>query len=128
MSTKMVRIKVSELRRLARGILNEARTYASRQSMVTSSDDHDGEEQLDEFHDFEDDFADKITDKRYEAMAKEIYDAWSDRSADVDWAGVVNLFARNRSKNLSQEVDKTKLYEKVLSLVEAQPETRFARY
>lgn len=78
-----------------------------------------------ELRSFEDDFAEKISDKKYEAMAKQIFDAWHERGVDVDWAGVVNLFARNHSKNLGQEVDKTKLYEKVLDLVEKSAEDKF---
>lgn len=71
-----------------------------------------------EFRSFDDDFAEKLSDKKYEEMAKQLYLAWSERGIDVDWAGVVNLYARNHSKNLATEIDKTKLYEKVLNLVE----------
>lgn len=130
MSGKTIRIKVSELRKLVREAMNAP--IASRQSMIQASDEEDsdnlqngkGVEQLNdsddlkEFHSFEDDFVARLSDKKYEAMAKQIFDAWASRDTDVDWAGVVNLFARNHSKNLGQEVDKTKLYEKVLDLVE----------
>lgn len=75
-------------------------------------------ETLEEFKSFDDDFAEKIHDKQYEAMAKQIFDAWNSRDMDVNWAGVVDIFARNHSKNLGQKVDKTKLYEKVLDIVE----------
>jgi len=71
-----------------------------------------------EFRSYDDDFAEKITDRKYEAMAKQLYLAWSERGVDVDWGGVVNLYARNHSKNLATEIDKTKLYEKVLNFVE----------
>jgi len=74
--------------------------------------------ELEEFHDFENDFVERLSDKKYEQMAKELYDAWASKDVDVDWAGVVDLYARNHSKNLGQKVDKTKLYEKVLDLVE----------
>lgn len=131
MSDKMIRIKVSELRKLVREAMNAP--IASRQGMIQAADSEDdadhlqngkGKEQLNdsddlnEFHNFEDDFVARLSDKKYEAMAKQIFDAWASRDTDVDWAGVVNLFARNHSKNLGQEVDKTKLYEKVLDLVE----------
>ena len=71
-----------------------------------------------EFRSFDDDFADKLTDKKYEEMAKQLFLAWSERGVDVDWAGVVKLYARNHSKNLATEIDSSKLYEKVLNLVE----------
>jgi hypothetical protein len=131
MSDKMIRIKVSELRKLVREAMNAP--VASRQGMIQAADGEDdtdnsqagkSKEQLNdsddlkEFHSFENDFAQRLSDKKYEGMAKQIFDAWASRDTDVDWAGVVNLFARNHSKNLGQEVDKTKLYEKVLDLVE----------
>jgi hypothetical protein len=131
MSDKMIRIKVSELRKLVREAMNAP--VASRQGMIQAADSEDdtdnsqagkSKEQLNdsddlkEFHSFENDFAQRLSDKKYEGMAKQIFDAWASRDTDVDWAGVVNLFARNHSKNLGQEVDKTKLYEKVLDLVE----------
>lgn len=80
-----------------------------------------------ELHSYEQDFAEKLSDKKYEMMAKEIYNAWASKDTDVDWAGVVNLYARNHSKNLGQEVDKTKLYEKVLDLVENNSESNLAK-
>lgn len=130
MSDKKIKIKVSALRKLIRESL-EVGSAPRRQSVVTSADEEEnplqngkGKEQLNdddnivEFRSFDEDFASKIGDKKYQDMAKQIFDAWSERGVDVDWAGVVNLFARNHSKNLGQEVDKTKLYEKVLDLVE----------
>ncbi len=112
MSDKKIRIKVSELRALVREAMGDAPiSEPVEQDMLGRSD-------ITEFRSFDDDFADKLSDKKYEAMAKQLYDAWSERGVDVDWAGVVNLYARNHSKNLAAEIDKTKLYEKVLSLVE----------
>ena len=150
MSDKKVLIKVSELRAMIREALGETPTIASRQSMMTTGDDDEGpdladgkgQEQLNdidevtesvrrkkssnicELHSYEQDFAEKLSDKKYTMMAKEIFSAWASHDTDVDWAGVVNLFARNHSKNLGQEVDKTKLYEKVLDLVEKSEETK----
>lgn len=83
-------------------------------------------QELEEFHDYEHDFVEKLSDKKYEMMATEIYNAWKSRDVDVDWAGVVDLYARNQSKNLGQKVDKTKLYEKVLDLVEKGPASDIA--
>ncbi len=138
MSDKKILIKVSQLRALLREAIGS--TITGRQSMVTSADeeparsaldDGKGKEQLndgdalEEFHDFENDFVERLSDKKYEAMAKQIFDAWGDKEdADVDWEGVVALFARNHSKNLGQLVDKTKLYEKVLDLVEKHEESK----
>lgn len=151
MSDKKVLIKVSELRAMIREALGETPTIASRQSTMTADDDDDegpdladgkGKEQLNdvdemtesfkpkksgnicELHSYEQDFAEKLSDKKYAMMAQEIFNAWASHDTDVDWAGVVNLFARNHSKNLGQEVDKTKLYEKVLDLVEKNEETK----
>ncbi len=152
MSDKKLLIKVSQLRALIREALGETPTIASRQSMMTTTDDDDdqgpdlndgkGKEQLNdvdevaesakprnsrdvcELHSYEQDFAEKLSDKKYAMMAQEIFGAWASHDTDVDWAGVVNLFARNHSKNLGQEVDKTKLYEKVLDLVEKNEETK----
>ena len=150
MSEKKIRVKVSELRVLIREAL--APPITSRQSMIVAGDDEDdgpdlgdgkGKEQLNdvdavkedakvrresrdiiEFTSYEQDFAEKLSNQKYEAMAKQIFDAWGTKDVDVDWAGVVNIFARNHSKNLGQEVDKTKLYEKVLDLVEAHEELK----
>ena len=145
MSDKTIRIKVSELRKLVREAMTPP--IATRQSMIQSADEEEqpgpdlndgkGKEQLNdsdtvmesndpiaEFHSFERDFEERLSDKKYEAIAKQIFDAWSSRDTDVDWAGVVKLFARNHSKNLGQEVDQTKLYEKVLDLVEKHVETQ----
>lgn len=112
MSDKKIRIKVSELRAMVREAMGEGPIPEPvKQDMLGCSE-------ITEFRSFDDDFADKLSDKKYEAMAKQLYDAWSERGVDVDWAGVVNLYARNHSKNLAAEIDKTKLYEKVLNLVE----------
>ncbi len=105
MSDKKIRIKVSELRALV------------REAMGASSPSDPPARSIVEFQNFDDDF-DKLTDKKYNEMAKQLYDAWAKRGVDVDWAGVVNLYARNHSKNLATEIDKTKLYEKVLTFVE----------
>src|SRR5574338_134999 len=130
MSDKKIKIKISELRKLIREAIEGGAPVAPTTAIVSDEDGGDplhnekGKEQLTdadtvvEFRSFDEDFALKITDKKYQDMAKQIFDAWSERGVDVDWAGVVNLFARNHSKNLGQEVDKTKLYEKVLDLVE----------
>ncbi len=142
MSDKKIRIKMSELRAMIREAL--AQPIADRQSTDDEeklNDDDKGKEQLndademvetvspdsekreiEEFHSFEQDFAEKLSDKKYQSMAKQIFDAWASKDADVDWAGVVNIFARNHSKNLGQQIDKTKLYEKVLDLVEKHEE------
>ncbi len=129
MSDKMIRIKVSKIRALVREALGEeASTVTSRQTIMTADDSKKSDEKdellndLQEVYGFDELFVDKLNDKKYESMAKQIFDAWSERGVDVDWLGVVNLFARNHSKNLAQEVDKTKLYEKVLNLVELQGE------
>jgi hypothetical protein len=149
MSDKKLLIKVSELRALIREALGETPSIASRQSMMNTADDDEapdlsdgkGKEQLNdvdevvesakskrrdivELNSYEQDFAEKLTDKKYTMMAQEIFNAWASHDTDVDWAGVVNLFARNHSKNLGQEVDKTKLYEKVLDLVEKNEEKK----
>lgn len=152
MSDKKIKIKVSELRKLIRETLEASPTasadkcstcggrgrcftWCPEQYVTQDGDTKDdtlqngkGKEQLNdgdtvvEFRSFDEDFASKITDKKYQDMAKQIFDAWAERGVDVDWAGVVNLFARNHSKNLGQEVDKTKLYEKVLDIVEKHSE------
>lgn len=151
MSDKKIRVKVSELRVMIREAMNP--TIASRQSMMVTADKEEepklepyldngkGKEQLNdvdevtesskkrkepviEFHSYEQDFAEKLSDRKYESMAKQIFDAWASKDTDVDWAGVVNIFARNHSKNLGQEVDRSKLYEKVLDLVEAHEELK----
>lgn len=80
--------------------------------------------EIEEFVDYEQDFSERLSEKKYELMAQEIFNAWGSKDTDVDWAGVVNLFARNHSKNLGQKVDKTKLYEKVLDLVEKSEESK----
>ncbi len=91
---------------------------ASMKSKSEKSHKKESVEPVMEFRSFDDDFAEKLSDKKYEEMARQLYLAWSERGIDVDWAGVVNLYARNHSKNLATENDKTKLYEKVLNLVE----------
>lgn len=112
MSDKKIRIKVSELRALVREAMGDSPISGQAEKDALGCSD------IVEFRSFDDDFAEKLSDKKYEVMAKQLYDAWSKRGVDVDWAGVVNLYARNHSKNLATEIDKTKLYEKVLSLVE----------
>jgi hypothetical protein len=142
MSAKMIKIKVSQLRALIREAIGS--TITGRQSMVVSADEKEpnsnlndgkGKEQLNdvdavnEFHNFENDFVERLSDKKYEAMAKQIFDAWGDKEdADVDWEGVVSLFARNHSKNLGQLVDKSKLYEKVLDLVEKHEDAQITKF
>ncbi len=118
MTDKKIRIKVSELRALVREAMGEAPANPLMAEVDEPAEDMLGRSDITEFRSFDDDFADKLSDKKYEAMAKQLYDAWSERGVDVDWAGVVNLYARNHSKNLAAEIDKTKLYEKVLSFVE----------
>jgi len=118
MTDKKIRIKVSELRVLVREAMGEAPAKPMMVEADEPVEDKLGRSDITEFRSFDDDFADKLSDKKYEAMAKQLYDAWSERGVDVNWAGVVNLYARNHSKNLAAEIDKTKLYEKVLSFVE----------
>ena len=112
MSDKKIRIKVSELRALVREAMGDAPiSEPVEQDML-------GRSGITEFRSFDDDFADKLSDKKYTEMAKQLYDAWSARGVDGEWAGVVNLYARTPSTNLATEIDKTKLYEKVLTFVE----------
>jgi hypothetical protein len=123
MSDKKIRIKVSELRALVREAMGEASTVTSRQTLMSAADEPEvedmlGKSDITEFRSFDDDFAEKFSDRKYEEMARELYNAWSQRGVDVDWAGVVNLYARNHSKNLAMDIDKSKLYEKVLTFVE----------
>lgn len=117
MSDKKIRIKVSELRALVRETMSSTSVNPVLEIDEPTKDGL-GCSNVVEFRSFDDDFAEKITDKKYEAMAKQLHNAWSERGVDVDWAGVVNLYARNHSKNLAAEIDKSKLYEKVLNLVE----------
>jgi hypothetical protein len=118
MIEKKIQIKVSELRALVREAMSPSRAKSLSTNFEKHSKDKLGNSKIVEFRSFDEDFAEKLSDKKYEAMAKQLYDAWSERGVDVDWAGVVNLYARNHSQNLAAEIDKTKLYEKVLSFVE----------
>ncbi len=106
------RIRVSELRRLVRSVLSER--HALDGELPSSGGYADSLEDLDS----------KMTDKRYDDMAKRVFDAWSERGVDVDWMRVVQIYARNNSKNLATKVDTQKLYEKVLSLVEERADDR----
>lgn len=106
MEDKRFRVKVSELRAILREVIEGLRPAEPQAPPIV------------EFRSFDEDFAEKLTDKKYESMASKLYNAWPERGADVDWLGVVNLYARNHSKNLATEIDRTKLYEAVLSLVE----------
>ena len=78
-----------------------------------------------EFTDYAAEFQMDYDDRRYRQMAREIFNQWQERGPDVDWAGVVDLYARNRAKYLAAEIDKSKLYEKVLDVVENHYEGQF---
>lgn len=98
----------------------EASTVMTRSNFITASDDQKDEElkQLEEFYDWAVDHKGRFDEKRYDLMAKQVYDSWPDHSQEVDWSKVVDIFLRLRSKNVHSEVDKDKLYEKVLSYAE----------
>ena len=95
----------------------EAATTMTRSNFVTCGDEKD-DERLSEFADWAVNFQDNYDEKRYEILARQVYNDWPDHNTDVDWADVVDKFLKHRTKVLGAELDKNKLYEKVLSYVE----------
>lgn len=100
--------------------VEEASTVMTRSNFITASKDDNDEdlEQLEEFYDWAVDHKGRFDEKRYDLMAKQVYDSWPEHGQEVDWSKVVDVFLRLRSKNVHSEVDRDKLYEKVLSYAE----------
>lgn len=116
------RVKISDLRRACRAVLEgasveEAATTMTRSNFMTASDDAEGET-LEEFADWAADLQSTFDQKRYEIMARQIYNSWPNHGADVDWSIVIDHYFKNRTKNLHTEVDRDKLYEMLLSYAE----------
>jgi hypothetical protein len=106
--------------RLSKYEIVEASNTMGRMNFITSDDKEEKDEQeaLEEFADWSQGFQDNYNNKRYEMLARQIYNNWPNHGADVDWAKVIDLFLDSRMKNLHTELDKDKLYEKVLNLAE----------
>lgn len=99
-------------------MLGEQASTMGRMSMMSTADEDPKEEILPEFADWAQGFQDSYDNKRYEQLARQVFDAWPHHGPDVDWAKVVDIYVKNRAKNVHTELDKDKLYEKVLNLAE----------
>jgi hypothetical protein len=105
--------------RIARYEIVEASNTMGRMNfMSTADEDPTDDEPLEEFADWAQGFQDSYDNKRYEQLARQVFDAWPHHGPDVDWAKVVDIYVKNRAKNVHTELDKDKLYEKVLNLAE----------
>lgn len=106
--------------RIARYEIVEASNTMGRMNFMSTADDEEEDEgeALEEFADWAQGFQDNFDNKRYETIARQVYDNWPHREPDVDWSKVVDVYVKNRAKNVHSELDKDKLYEKVLSLAE----------
>lgn len=136
---KKAKIRVSEIRNLLKDILSEAvcskclkgkkcdkcikdeqLSTFGRSNFVTASDSsNEEEENINEFADWAAGFQEDFDNKHYEQLARQIYDDWPQHSNDVDWSIVLDTYIKNRKKNIHTEIDKDKLYEKLLSYVES---------
>lgn len=98
----------------------EASSTMGRTNFMNTSDEDETvkDETLEEFADWAQGFQDNYNNKRYEILARQVFDSWPHRGPDVNWSKVIDNFLKNRVKNLHVELDKDKLYEKVLNLVE----------
>lgn len=134
-----VKIKVSEIRNLIRDILSEAvcsectndkscdeclmdeqLSTVGRSNFMTASDNSSEEEEaINEFTDWAAGFQEDFDNKRYEQLARQIYDDWPEHGTEVDWANVLDIYIKNRKKNIHTEIDKDRLYEKLLSYAES---------
>lgn len=100
-------------------IVEQASTMSRMNFMNTADkDEEDDNQALEEFADWAQGFQDNYDNKRYEILARQVFDSWPHKGPDVDWSKVIDVFIKNRVKNLHAELDKNKLYEKVLNLAE----------
>jgi hypothetical protein len=106
--------------RIAKYEIVEASTTMGRMNFMSTADEEevDEDEALEEFADWAQGFQDNYDNKRYEVIARQVFDGWPHHGKDVDWAKVLDLYLQNRTKNLHTELDKDKLYEKLLDLAE----------
>jgi hypothetical protein len=98
----------------------EASTTMGRMNFMSTADEEEVDEDkaLEEFADWAQGFQDNYDNKRYEMIARQVFDSWPHHGKDVDWAKVLDIYVKNRDKNLHTELDKDKLYEKLLDLAE----------
>ncbi len=99
-------------------IVEASNTMGRMNFMNTSDDEHQEDVPLEEFADWAQGFQDNYDEQKYEILARQVYDSWPHHDPDVDWLKVVDIYMKNRVKNLHLEFDKNKLYEKLLSYVE----------
>jgi hypothetical protein len=105
--------------RIAQYELVEASNTMGRMNFMSTADEDEEEtEAIEEFADWAQGFQDNFDNKRYETIARQVFNNWPHRGPDVDWAKVVDVYIKSRAKNIHSELDKNKLYEKVLSLAE----------
>jgi hypothetical protein len=89
-----------------------------RMSMMSTADEDPDDKILPEFADWAQGFQNNYDNKRYETIARQVFNAWPHHERGVDWAKVVDIYIKSRTKNLHTELDRDKLYEKVLNLAE----------
>lgn len=98
--------------------LDEQASTMGRMNFMSTADEKPEEKILPEFADWAQGFQDNYDNKRYEVIARQVFDSWPEHGQDVDWSKVIDIYIKTRAKNLHTELDKDKLYEKVLNLAE----------